>query len=169
MGPSMGIVEFGPLYRLSAGRKTMKKFLSLMGLLGALSVSGAAHAQLAGLTHVHSVPGVLNNGAGVATIIACTNGGTSTATIGVEVYGSTGTYVSGGSLPVASKATILFATSAVTNQSVDVNVNTGVLTKGHARVVGSTTRGIVCSPYLVETATGAPLAALAIMKKYTQK
>jgi len=141
----------------------------LLGLLGVLGVGGAAHAQLAGLLHVHSVPGVINTGLGVATMIACTNGGTSTATIGVEVYGSTGTYVSGGSLPVATKATVLFATSAVTNQSVDVNVNSGVLTKGHARVVASTTRGIVCSPFLVDAGTGGPLAALAIMKKYAQK
>jgi hypothetical protein len=147
----------------------MKKFLSLMGLLGVLSVGGAAHAQLASGTHALSVPGVMNTGSGVATIIACTNGGTGINTIGVEVYNSVGAYVSGGQIAVDARATVLFATSVVANQSVDVNLSTGVLTKGHARVLGSRTRGLVCSPFLVDAGIGVPLAALAVMKKYTQK
>jgi hypothetical protein len=151
------------------GRKTMKKFLSLLGLLGVLGVGGAAHAQLAGLLHVHSVPGVMETGA-IGTMIACTNGGTSTATIGVEVYGSTGgAAIAQGSIPVASKATALFATGGVAGHVIDVNLASPVVSKGHARVVASTTRAIVCSPFLVDSNTGMPAAALAIMKKYTQK
>ena len=82
---------------------------------------------------------------GEATVFACTNASTSSQTVGVEVYGAGGTFVADDSLTVAPNATVLFATDAIPNVAWDVNMNVGVLSKGSARIMASSSKGIICT------------------------
>ena len=141
----------------------------LAALTFSLAVGSTAHAQLSGLTHVLTVPGVMNNIAGPATLIPCTNGGSSSGTIGVDLYDQTGTYVVSGSISVVPNRTVTFGTSVVANQTIDVNLGVGLITRGHMRILASPSKGIICSAFLVDAGTGTPQAALAVVKKFTQK
>ena len=64
----------------------------LAALALVLALGSTAHAQLVGLQHVWTVPGLMNTASGLGTFIACTNGGTITATIGVDVYDPVGSF-----------------------------------------------------------------------------
>ena len=150
----------------------MKKFLSLVGLVGVIGLGAAADAQVTGLAHVFSVPGVMQTGNGLATFVACTNGGTASATIGAEARDASGAVVgSQPSVTVAPGATTVFATNNAVGIAVDQNLNTGSFTKGHIRIYGSTTRGIICSAFLADYLNPLPtsMTNLSIVKKFSQK
>ena len=78
----------------------MKSVASALGLVAVLGFGATSHAQWVGLSHVWTVPGVRNTAGGLATYIGCTNGRSSITTIGVDIYGPTGSYVAGNSIPV---------------------------------------------------------------------
>ncbi len=116
---------------------------------------------------MRTVP-VLINGASLRTVIGCTNGDTGSVTIGVDVYGAAGAYVTGNSLTVSAGSTVLFGTGSVTDMSLDVNLATGIISKGHARVFASGSK-VLCSAFLADGASGVPSASLTIAKKFSQK
>lgn len=149
----------------------MKKFLSLMGLVGVLGFGVTANAQTVGLVHTWTVPGVMNTVSGLSTYIACTNGGTASSTVAVDIYGPTGAFVVGNSSTVGPNATVLFGTTPSASLAVDVAVGPGILSKGHARVLASTTRGLVCSAFLADASTSPPgsMTSLSVVKKFSQK
>jgi hypothetical protein len=147
----------------------MGKFRSLGLIVGLLFVATEARAQLTGLDHVWTVPGLMNTSGGLATVIACTNAGTSSNTIGVEVYGSTGTFVTDASISVAPSATVTFATIAITGMSIDANMATGTISKGHARIYGDSKTGVLCSAFLADGVSGLPTNTLTVAKKTKQK
>ena len=55
----------------------------------------AAQAQLVGLKHLWTVPAVLNTGAGLKTVVGCTNGNATNQTVGVNIYGPANSYEGG--------------------------------------------------------------------------
>lgn len=142
----------------------MKRIGWLVGIASTLLFSSYAQAQIntaapAGYAHVWSIPGVVNN-LGVGTYFACTNAGANSATIGVQVFGPAG----GASInnfnltaiSVASGATVLFGTSSAIGLSVDGNLAVGAVTKGSARIVATTSRGILCSAFLADLGSAPP-------------
>jgi hypothetical protein len=150
--------------------KTDMRTRILAAVAVALSLSGAAHAQLASLSHVWSVPGVMSTSSGLGTYIACSNGGALTQAIGVEVYGPAGALVADDSISVAPNATVLFGTVAALGLPVDVNLATGTVTKGHARIYGSS-RGVLCSAFLADATAAIPASTvnLSVVKKTSQR
>lgn len=141
-------------------------FVFVLGVLG----SGAtAHAQLAGLNHILTVPGAMNTGNGIGTYVSCTNGNTSQVTVGVEFYGPSGSYLGGQSSAMAPGATVIYGSTASVGIGEDINLNLANF-KGHARVVASVGGKIVCSAYLADATSGlGPLASLPVVKKFVQK
>jgi hypothetical protein len=113
-------------------------------------------------------------GGGFGTFIACTNGTTSSQTVGVEFYNPVGGLVDDGSLTVPPTATVLFGTNpGSVTLAVDINVNptNQVVTKGYARVLASTASGILCSAFLADTVNATPIstASLTVAKAFKQK
>jgi hypothetical protein len=116
---------------------------------------------------VWTVPGVINDNG--ATIFACTNGNTPNVTIGIEIYGASGTYVTGNTITAGPGSTVMFATDAVPSISWDINLNVGILAKGHGRIVASTTKGVLCSAFRANIVSGVPTVELTIAKAFKQK
>jgi hypothetical protein len=90
------------------------------------------------------------------------------------MYGSAGALVgTPGSITVAPNATVIFASTGTVpgNISVDLNIATGLFSKGHARVYASSAKGILCSAFLADAtnATPASIASLTVAKKFSQK
>lgn len=160
----------GQRRKKKGGENDREKVLSLIGLLTVLGVGAQANAQLTTLIHVWSVPGAMQTSNGIGTYVACTNGGTATQEIGVEMYGSTGTFLGSSSLSVAASATIIFGSANAAGISVDGNLGTGNF-KGHARVKASTSRGVLCSAFLADYSSPTPLfmTNLSVIKKFSQK
>ncbi len=145
---------------------------SLFTLLAVLTFTSAAPmstAQLIGLTHLWTVPGVMNTASGLRTVITCTNTTPSSKLIGVDIYDSNGLYVDGGTVPIVPAAgTAIIATDSVTNLSIDLDLTIGNLPKGSARVF-STDKGILCNAAIFDGTTGLPQVPLTIARKKTQK
>ena len=60
---------------------------TILGVIGLICVATMAGADIPGLDHVWTVPGAMQTPAGIGTFVACTNAGTSSNTIGVEMLG----------------------------------------------------------------------------------
>jgi hypothetical protein len=99
---------------------------TILGIIGLVCVATTVQAQLTGLDHVWTVAGVMSTAAGTATFIPCTNANSTSATVGVEVYGPSGTFVNAGSITMAPNSTVIFGTSAAGGISVDVNLALGL-------------------------------------------
>lgn len=67
-----------------------RRSLIAAAALLAVVLTAPARAQLLGLNHVWTIPGVINGSGSLGTFIACTNANSASATIGVDVYGSAG-------------------------------------------------------------------------------
>lgn len=147
----------------------MKK-LALATALLAVAFGSTAHAQLTTLKHVWTVPGIMSNGVGLDTFIVCTNGGTGTQEIGVETYGANGGFLTAVSLMVAANATVVFGTDTATGITVDGNMGV-IVTRGHARIMALSNKGVVCSAFLADTQGSFPTAtaSLSIVKAFKQK
>jgi hypothetical protein len=142
---------------------------TILGVISLMCVATAAQGQLTGLDHIWTVSGIMQTAAGLQAFIPCTNTGTATATIGVEVYGPSGAFVTDGSITVAPNSTVIFGTGGANGISVDVALATGMLTKGSARVMASTTK-VVCSAFLADALSAIPSGmTLTIAKKTKQK
>jgi hypothetical protein len=158
----------------------MKRTGWLVGIASVLMLSSVASAQINGPVpapfshHVWSVPGVINNGS-FGAFIACTNAGSSTATVGVEVFGAAGgvalNNAGATAISTASGATVLFGTSTAVSFSVDANLAPGPVAKGSARVLSTTSKGILCSAFLADPAGQPPVAMtnLTIVKRTSQR
>jgi hypothetical protein len=109
----------------------------------------------------------------VGTFVACTNAGTATATIGVQMFGPAGGVVgaTASTIAVAPNASVIFGSSSANGISVDGNLATGIFSKGSARVCASTSKGILCDAFLAEQSGTAPLVTmnLPVFKKTSQK
>lgn len=134
-----------------------------------LALVPPAQAQTVGLKHLWTVPAIVNSGSGNATVFGCTNGGASTQTIAVDLYGPVGAFVVGSSIPVAPASTVLFSTNTVNGWSIDVNLGSPALSKGHARILSSASAGILCTAFYVDAVNGVPSANLTIAKALKQK
>jgi hypothetical protein len=105
----------------------------------------------------------------VASLITCTNGGTSTQTVAVHFILKTGSEtLSPLSLSVDPNKTVVFGTKDIFGFGVDANSGLGSLASTHARIYASS-RGIVCSALLAKGSDGTPLASLPVVKAYKQK
>jgi hypothetical protein len=141
-------------------------------LVLALALGSTAHAQLFGLRHVWTVPGVMNTAYGLSTFIACTNSTTSNQIIGAEFYdGCCGNLTGSGSLSVAPDGTIILGPTNAIGIFVDVLINTGIMEKGHAKVKASTARGVLCSAFLADSMNDIPtgMVSLSVVKPSRQK
>lgn len=127
-----------------------------------LAVIPAAQAQTVGLKPLWTVPGVTNDVAG--TVINCTNGSTASQSIAVDVYGAAGAFITAHSITAAPNAAVVFATDAIPSVPLDVNLNVGILSRGHARVRAAG-KGLLCTAYLVLASNGQPITSLTIAAK----
>jgi hypothetical protein len=123
--------------------------------------------------HVFSVPGVVSHN-GTSTFFACTNAGAATVQIGVEVFGqdgSSGNDPSATSLGIGSGGTVLFGTTSANGINVDSNLGVTALSKGSARILATTARGILCTAFIADIAGTPPtsMTNLSIVKKATQQ
>ena len=152
----------------------MKKILTGLGLGAALLFASTPANAVTGLSWTYSVPGVINNGT-IATFIACTNGNTTSVTVGVEIYQADGTLLNTASttaISVGPNATVLFGTTASNpaTLAIDANLAPGAVTKGSAHIVTSGTK-IFCSAFLADPTGNPPVAmtTLSIIKKASQR
>ena len=123
--------------------------------------AASAQAQLAGLNHVLTAPGALNSASGLGTYVSCTNGNTSTPTIGVEAWSAAGTYLGGQAVPMAPFATVMWGTRSSVGVGEDINLALPDF-KGHMRIVASTGGKIVCSAFVADALTFQPNAMLSL-------
>jgi hypothetical protein len=108
--------------------------------------------------HLWSVPGVINNGLG--TVFLCTNATANPIRVGVEVFAPAG----GGSLNDASSTSVLVqggATVGWQTQSVASlfylnNLGLVVIHNGSARVLATSSTGIICTAALAEARGNPP-------------
>ena len=141
----------------------------ILGSFALVAISSSAHAQLA-TTWNWTVPGVTDNGI-FRTYFACTNNGTVVATVGVQVYGPTGTAlnsVAASELSLNPNETRLFATAAGGGAFNEDSVLGALgLGTGSAQILASESKRINCSAWLY--AAGVGLTNLSVVKKNTQK
>jgi len=128
-----------------------------------------ARAQPIGLNHVWTVAGVMDSASNLVTVFSCTYTGQFAATVGVEIYNENGGYIAGGSTVVTPQGTAVFATRTLAGYGLDVDLNTGNFPKGHARIMGSSSKGVLCNAFLVNASTGQPSVPLNIVKRGAQK
>lgn len=128
--------------------------------------------------HAWSVPGVINS-QGLGTFFACTNTLGSTVTVGVEVFGPAGgaalNDASATSLAVAPGATVLFATSPPVGFTIDSNLSAGLVFKGSARVLATTSskasQQILCTAFVADASFSPPtsMTGLNVIRRNTQQ
>jgi hypothetical protein len=114
--------------------------------------------------HVYSVPGVISNES-FSAYFSCTNSGSQSITVGVEVFGPSG----GGSINIAAEtaislapgATAIFGTTSSASFIVDGILGTGTVTKGSARIL-ATSKKLVCGAFLANPGSGASVSTLSL-------
>ena len=141
----------------------------ILGSFALVAISSSAHAQLA-TTWNWTVPGVTDNGI-FRTYFACTNNGAVAATVGVQVYGPTGTAlnsVAATELSLNPNETRLFTTTAGGAAFISDSVlGTFGFGTGSAQILASESKRISCSAWLWGASLG--LTNLSVVKKNTQK
>ena len=150
----------------------------VFSVLVLLLLAPVAHAQInspppTGYKHLWSVPGLVNT-VTLGTFFACTNTGTASATVGVQVFNAAGVSVNdptATAVSVAAGGTTLIMTEAAAGLSGDSILGLGVISKGSARILSSARAGIICSAFLADTLSDPPtsMTALTIVKKLAQK
>ena len=128
--------------------------------------------------HAWTVPGVINSN-GLGTFFACTNALSSSATIGVEVFGAAGgaalNDASATSLTLMPGATALFGTSLAAGLPVSSDLQTGFVFNGSARVLTTTSvkasQGILCSAFVADAVNAPPtsMTSLTVVRRATQQ
>jgi hypothetical protein len=164
------------------------KQISSVALISALAIAllaGNAHAgsfydpppPLMGQPsyHLYSVPGVIESG-WVNTFFACTNTTGASIRVGIEVFGYPGGAAvndpSALSLDIAPGGMRLFGTTGTTNWVVvDIDLATGGMSRGSARILATKRSGIICTAFLADPGNDPPtsMADLKVVKKTTQK
>jgi hypothetical protein len=125
----------------------------------------AAGPALAGLVdplpapftkQVFSVPGVINNG--VVTVISCSSASTASLNVGVEWFRKNGTSVGVASAMIPAGETRNFASATTLALPIDgVMPGPGdTLKSGAARVLSTTTAGLLCNAFLMDPLTIRP-------------
>ena len=137
-------------------------------IFGGITLLLVASQAVAG-DKVWSVPGVVNNG--LATIFACTNGGTVAASVTVDLFTINGVAAIGGSATVNLNpmATGTIASKAVVSLSPTATMATGTILSGSARITAAS--GVYCVAYVTDPVTDPPtvMMRLPVIKKTSQK
>jgi hypothetical protein len=122
--------------------------------------------------HVFSVAGVISNDS-FSAYFSCTNAGSQSITVGVELFGPSGgaplNTAASTAISLAPGATAIFGTTGSAAFIVDGILGTGVVTKGSARIL-ATSKKLICAAFLAD-AGSVPLGStisLAVVPK-TQK
>src|SRR5436853_3070429 len=126
--------------------------LVLAALIASFGLPRSSAAQLLGLNHVWTVSGVMDTSSDLVTVVSCTYTGQVGGTIGVEVYDQSGGYVAGGSTFVAPQGTAVFATRTIAGYGLNVDLFTGHIPVGHAKIMGSTRNGVLRNAFPVHAA-----------------
>ena len=147
----------------------MKKRIGMLGVGIALLLGSGADAQIYSPPpplqeyasfHLWSVPGVINDALG--TVFPCTNTTSNPIIVGVEVFNAAGgaalNDADATSLALGPGATGMFGTQVMGGFQLDSNQNTGLVTKGSARILASAATGIICSAFLADPASSPPIA-----------
>jgi hypothetical protein len=102
---------------------------------------------------IYTVPGVINGWA-VGTLVTCTAVKVA-QTVTVEAFDSEGAAAGTGTLSIASNNSRTFATVPVAGLNVDSNLASPTIKAGYAQV-SSTSKALVCTAYLADTAHSNP-------------
>lgn len=123
---------------------------------------------------LYSIPGVISGFGGLETFFSCSNTTDSSIRVGVEVFGPLGGAASNDpsatSLDLGPGASAIFGTQAAAGISLSSNLGASG-TKGLARILGTESKGIICSAFLADALSAQPasIASLTITKKTKQK
>ena len=102
--------------------------------------------------HAFSVAGVISNDR-FSTYFSCTNAGSQSVTVGVEVFGPSGgasiNTAATTAIRLAAGATAIFGTTSSESFIVDGILGTGTVTKGSARIL-ATSKKLICGAFLAD-------------------
>ena len=124
--------------------------------------------------HVFSVPGVVNAN-GFGTLFTCSSASSSDTTLGVEVFGPAGgaslNDADATSLVVPPSGTVRFATTPTAQSIVDGHLVVPTVLRGSARVLATTSKGLLCSAFLADAASvpTTSMVSLPVVRKTTQQ
>ena len=143
-----------------------------LAVLVALMLAAPARAGLSDplpapfTKHVFSVPGVVNDGA--ATVISCTNALLTSLNVGVEWFRKNGTSIAVSSLTIPAGQTRNFVSATVNWLSAGGGVDATMspnenLMSGTARVLSTTSSGLLCNAYAVDASNNPPQRMMALL------
>ncbi len=107
-------------------------------------------------------------------MFSCTNAGSTNVSLGVEVFGAGGgapiNDVAATSIIVPPGGTVLFGTDAANGWVIDRNLlGSTPVDKGSARVLATSSKGLLCSVCLVLATSGEADTSLPVVRKTTQQ
>lgn len=146
----------------------MPQTARLLAALG-LSLAAAARAEEPALHHLWTIPGLVSGDRGIAgfngrldTFFSCTNVNRRAKTVGVEAYDAEGGLVSSVALELGPGATAIFGTDTALGFVVhpEANLDTGPIEAGHARILSSARRRILCSAWIADSSHYTPTSML---------
>jgi hypothetical protein len=144
----------------------MRARLPLAALVGAVFVSSLA-SQASAANRVWSVPGVINNG--LATVVSCTNGGSSPASVTVEMFNETTGATGTGNASILAGHAHSFASQPVASLPGATNLGSADIRGGFARITAPSS--VYCAAYVISPAGDPPalFSTLPVIKKNRQK
>jgi hypothetical protein len=113
------------------------------------------------------VPGVINNG--LATVVSCTNGGTTASSVTVEMFNQTMGLSGTGNTSIPAGQSHTFGSQLVAALPGLTNLGAGDIRGGSARITAAS--GVFCAAYVISP-TGDPPAVfsgLPVIKRNNQK
>ena len=133
----------------------------VLALFAALVVAAPARAGLGDAIpapftkQLFNVPGVINDG--LATVISCSSGLSTSIDVGVEWFRKDGTSVVVTTLTIPAGTTRNFGTTTTAGVPIDgVMAGADTIKSGAARVLSTTPTGIFCDAFVMETLNDPP-------------
>jgi hypothetical protein len=135
-------------------------------MLGAVLALGVASEASAG-NRIWSVPGVINNG--LATVVSCTNGGSSPAGVTVDMFNETTGASGTGNFSIPAGQSHSFGSQPVAALPGLTDLGSGDIRGGSARI--SAPSSVFCAAYVISPSGDPPavFATLPVIKKNRQK
>ena len=114
--------------------------------------------------HVFSVAGVISNDS-FSAYFSCTNSGSQSVTVGVEVFGPSGgasiNTAATTAIRLAPGATAIFGTTSSASFIVDGILGTGTVISGSARIL-ATSKKLICGAFLADSTSVRPVSTVSL-------
>jgi len=114
--------------------------------------------------HVYDVSGVISNDS-FSAYFSCTNSGSQSVTVGVEVFGPSGgapiNTAAETAIRLAPGGTAIFGTTSSASFIVDGILGTGTVINGSARIL-ATSKKLICGAFLADPGSVRPISTLSL-------